>query len=88
MVAMSFVQKNPKSGVYRVRRLIPVDARMAFEGRKVFLKSLGTRDAQEAKRLALPVGSADSPPSPKLTIEDSANVCASLYQSGDLSSQI
>jgi hypothetical protein len=55
MVAMSFVQKNPKSGVYRVRRLIPVDARMAFEGRKVFLKSLGTRDAQEAKRLALPV---------------------------------
>jgi len=28
---------------------------MAFEGRKVFLKSLGTRDPAEAKRLALPV---------------------------------
>ncbi len=55
MACMSFVQKHPKSGVYRVRRKIPPDARMAFGGRKIFLQSLGTKDPLEAKRLALPV---------------------------------
>jgi integrase len=55
MACMSFVQKHPKSGVYRVRRKIPPDARMAFGGRKIFLQTLGTKDALEAKRLALPV---------------------------------
>jgi integrase len=55
MACMGFVQKHPKSGVYRVRRKIPPDARMAFGGRKIFLQSLGTKDPLEAKRLALPV---------------------------------
>jgi integrase len=52
MACMSYVQKHPKSGMYRVRRTIPVGARSAFGGKAVFLKSLGTKDHTEAKRLA------------------------------------
>jgi hypothetical protein len=55
MACMSFLQKHTKSGVYRVRRKISPDARMAFGGKKVFLRSLGTKDTLLAKRLAFPV---------------------------------
>ena len=52
---VTFLQKHPDSGVYRVRRKIPPDAQHAFQARKIFLKSLGTEDPAEAKRLAIPV---------------------------------
>jgi len=52
---MSYLQKHPKTGVYRIRRPIPVAARAAFGGRAVYLKSLGTKDLAEAKRAAFPI---------------------------------
>jgi len=55
MAAMSYLQKHPKTGVYRIRRPIPVAARAAFGGRAVYLKSLGTKDLAEAKRAAFPI---------------------------------
>ncbi len=55
MASMSYLQKHPKTDVYRVRRSIPEAARFAFQGRAVFLKTLGTKNLVEAKRLAFPV---------------------------------
>jgi len=55
MTAMSFLQKHPKTGVYRVRIRIPGRAQAAFGGKREFLKSLGTKDLAEAKRLAFPI---------------------------------
>src|SRR5258706_813402 len=53
MPCMSNLQKHPKSGVYRINKRIPKAAQAAFGGRKVFLKSLGTKDFAEAKRKQL-----------------------------------
>src|SRR4051812_6686219 len=55
MAAMSYLQRHPKSGVYRVRRPIPPGARAAFEGRKEYLRTLETKDVTEAKRLAFSI---------------------------------
>lgn len=55
MAAMSYLQKHPKSGVYRIRRAIPVRARSAFDGKREFLKSLGTKEYRKALSLAMPI---------------------------------
>jgi uncharacterized protein DUF6538 len=53
MITMTYVQKW-KYG-YRVRKLIPVQARPAFGGKVVFLQTLKTKDPAEANRRAIPV---------------------------------
>ena len=55
MSAMSGVQKRKKTGVYRIRRAIPEKARYAFDGKREFIKSLGTKKFKEAQSKALPI---------------------------------
>ena len=55
MPAMSNIQKHPKSGVWRIRRAIPVAARFAFGGKREYLKSLGTKNYKEAQSKAFPI---------------------------------
>lgn len=55
MSAMSYLQKHPKSGVYRIRRAIPSAARFAFDGKREFLKSLRTKEYRKALSLAMPI---------------------------------
>ena len=46
--------KHPKTGVYRIRKGVPKALRAAV-GRRELIRSLGTKDRAEAKRLAPPV---------------------------------
>lgn len=55
MPIMTSVQKHPKSGMWRVRRAIPEAAKFAFDGKREYLKSLGTKDHREAQSLAYPI---------------------------------
>lgn len=54
MSAMSYLQKHPKTGVYRIRRSIPKAARFAFGGKREYLESLGTKNYKKAQSLAFP----------------------------------
>lgn len=55
MRALTYLQKSPDTGVYRVRRIIPARMRHAFGGRREYLKSLGTREIGRARSLAMPI---------------------------------
>jgi integrase len=55
MRAQTYLQRSPKTGVYRVRRFIPEDVRPAFGGRREYVQSLGTRNLRQAKSLAMPI---------------------------------
>ncbi|WP_088561353.1 site-specific integrase [Arboricoccus pini] len=43
--------RHPSTGVYHLRRRIPLDLRAAFHGRDIVKRSLRTKDPAEAKRL-------------------------------------
>lgn len=55
MRALTYLQKHPHTGVYRVRRIIPAAARHAFGGRREFLRSLRTRSLRDARSRAMPL---------------------------------
>jgi hypothetical protein len=50
---MSYLQRHPKSGVYRFRRAVPPKLRKALGGKHEIKKSLGTKNVNEAKRKAM-----------------------------------
>ena len=52
MSAMSYLQRHPKTGVYRFRRAVPPELRKVLNKTEI-KKSLGTKDVREAKRLAM-----------------------------------
>ncbi|SRR5258707_13898399 len=53
-MAVSYVSKHPKSGVYRVRVAIPAELRLVFK-KGEFLQTLSTKNLAEAKVKAGPV---------------------------------
>jgi len=55
MRALTYLQKHPQTGVYRVRRRIPKSFQSMFGGRCEFIKSLETRNIGQAKSRALPI---------------------------------
>ncbi len=50
-LAITQPTKHPKTGGYRVRKAVPKDLR-AVVGKREPVRSLGTKDAAEARRLA------------------------------------
>lgn len=48
---MSYVHRHPETGVYQFRRAVPAPLRPLL-GRREYVRSLGTTDHREAKRLA------------------------------------
>lgn len=50
MALMTYIRKHPKTGVYKYRRVVPEALRVRV-GRREIRRTLGTRDANEAKRL-------------------------------------
>lgn len=50
MALMTYIRKHPKTGVYEYRRVVP-EALRAGVGKREIRRTLGTRDANEAKRL-------------------------------------
>ena len=55
MRALTYLQKHPQTGVYRVRRRIPKSLQPFFDGRCEFIKSLETRNIGQARSRALPI---------------------------------
>lgn len=55
MSAMTYIQPHPKTKVYRIRRAIPEKARFAFDGKREFIKSLGTKKFKEAQSKAFSI---------------------------------
>tara|TARA_Y100000588_G_C13458046_1_gene587104 strand:+ start:140 stop:451 length:312 start_codon:yes stop_codon:yes gene_type:complete len=55
MRALTYLQRHPQTGVYRVRRRIPKSFQPFFDGRCEFIKSLETRNIGQAKSRALPI---------------------------------
>jgi hypothetical protein len=55
MRALTYLQRHPQTGVYRVRRRIPKSLQPFFDGRCEFIKSLETRNIGQAKSRALPI---------------------------------
>ncbi|MCH9050893.1 MAG: hypothetical protein IIA72_07415 [Proteobacteria bacterium] len=53
---MSYLLRDPRTGVYYHRRVVPVKLRAAVGAREI-KKSLGTKDPKEAKRRNQEVGS-------------------------------
>jgi len=53
-LTMTRPTKHPKSGVYRIRKGVPPELRDVL-GKRELIQTLGTKDPQEAKRLAPPV---------------------------------
>src|SRR5262245_57741706 len=51
---MQNLQRDPQTGLWRIRKSIPVDLRAKL-GKREFLIPLGTRDSREAKIKALPL---------------------------------
>ena len=54
MSAMTYIQPHPKTKVYRIRRAIPEKARFAFEGKREYLETLGTKNFKEAQSKGYP----------------------------------
>jgi len=55
MRALTYLQRHPQTGVYRVRRRIPKSLQSLFDGRCEFIKSLETRNIGQARSRALPI---------------------------------
>ncbi len=56
MALMSYLLKDPRTGIFYHRRVVPVKLRAAVGVREI-KRSLGTKDPKEAKRLNQEVGS-------------------------------
>ncbi len=54
MSAMTHIHKHPKTGVYRIRRAIPEAARFAFDNKREYIETLGTKVFKEAQSVAYP----------------------------------
>lgn len=50
VLVMARPQKHPKTGLYRVRKVVPAELR-AVVGRRELIESLGTKNPVEARRL-------------------------------------
>jgi len=55
MFGAACIQRQKKTGIYEFRRVVPERLRLVF-GKREVVRSLGTRDAAEAKILNKRVG--------------------------------